>query len=386
MKGIIVGLLLLGLAGCGSKDKAPGSPAAAGGGGMQAMPVQVAPAEPRPAAETSTYVASIQSRDSMVISPLVAGIVRQIFVRSGDNVAQGAPLVQIDPSLQEAQVQNLENSRAAQQATLAFNQQQLRRAQALYEEKIGTLQDLQSAQSAYNAVKAQSDALDAQIRQAKVTLSYYRVTAPRAGVVGDIPVKVGDQVTTSTQLTTLDSPSGLEVYVQVPVEEAARLKVGLPVEVEDGQGKPLAQSRLFFVSPQVDDATQTILAKAALDGATQQRVRALQYVQARITWSVHPAIQVPVLAVSRQGDSNFVFVATPRGQGFYARQVPVQLGAVVGNNYEITAGLNPGDKVIVSSTQIMQEGMPVMPLPPGGFGGRPGGSPASGSGGAHPHG
>ncbi|MGH9518617.1 MAG: biotin/lipoyl-binding protein, partial [Terriglobales bacterium] len=79
------------------------------------MPVQVAAAEPRPAADTSTYVASIQSRDSMMISPLVPGIIRQIFVRSGDSVAQGAPLVQIDPSLQEAQVQNLENSRAAQQ-------------------------------------------------------------------------------------------------------------------------------------------------------------------------------------------------------------------------------------------------------------------------------
>lgn len=376
-QGIVVGLLLLGLAGCGGSNGK-----AAGGGGqgaaMQAMPVQVAAAEPRPAAESSTYVASIQSRDSMMISPLVPGIIREILVRSGDSVAQGAPLVQIDASLQQAQVQNLENSRAAQQATLSFDQQQLKRAEALYEEKIGTLQDLQSAQSAFNAVKAQSDALDAQIRQAQVTLSYYRVTAPRAGIVGDIPVKVGDQVTTATQLTTLDSASGLEVYVQVPVEQAARLHAGLPVEVEDGQGHPLAESRLFFVSPQVDNSTQTILAKAALTGATQQRVRALQYVQAKITWSTHEAIQVPVLAVSRQGDSNFVFVAAPRGQGFYAHQVPVQLGEVVGNDYEITSGLNAGDKVIVSSTQIMQEGMPVMPLPPGGFGG--------GRGGVRPHG
>src|SRR6185312_4796810 len=108
-------------------------------------------------------------------------------------------------------------------------------------------QDFQQAESAYNTAKAQADSLDAQIAQAKTTLSYFSVTAPRVGIVGDIPVKVGDLVSTASQLTTLDSPSGLELYVQVPVEQAHQLRTGLPVAVLDAQGNVLASTRLFFV-------------------------------------------------------------------------------------------------------------------------------------------
>src|SRR6185437_10258329 len=133
---------------------------------------------------------------------------------------------------------------------------------------------------------------------------------------GDIPVKVGDLVTTSTMLTTLDAGGGLEVYVQVPTEQASKLKVGLPLAVLDSNGKVVAQSTIFFVSPQVDYQTQTILAKAAVPGAADARLRNQQYVQARITWGTHLAISVPVLSVVRQGASAFVDVAQPQGQGY----------------------------------------------------------------------
>ncbi|MGH9482888.1 MAG: efflux RND transporter periplasmic adaptor subunit [Terriglobales bacterium] len=371
--GLVLTAVALGLTGCGGSDAAGAAPAAGGGGrggGMPAMPVMVQVVQPQPVADTSTYVASIQSLDSMTISPLVPGIIRNILVKSGDSVAAGAALVQLDPALQQAQVANLVSSRAALDATIEFDQTQLKRAQRLYEEKIGTQQDFQQAQSTYNAAVAQANSLDAQIAQAKTSLSYFRVTAPRAGVVGDIPVKVGDQVTTASQLTTLDSPSGLQVYVAVPIEQSAKLRVGLPVEVLNGQGQVVAQSSLFFVSPQVDYTTQSILVKANLSPAAAAHVRTQQYVQARITWSTHTAMVVPVLAVTRQGTSPFVDVAAPQGQGFAVHLTPVTLGPVEGNNYEVTGGLNRGDRVIVSTTQILGEGMPVMPMPAGGRRGR----------------
>jgi RND family efflux transporter MFP subunit len=362
-----VGLACALLAGCGGS--APGGAAAAAGGRggrggrgmMGAFPVQVEVVRAHPVASTSTYVASIQSLHSTVVTPLVGGIIRRIFVSSGEAVTAGAPIAQLDPSLQEATVANLVNSRASLEATAAFDRQQLRRAQALYEEKIGTEQDYQQAQSAYNAANAQLQSLEAQIRQAKVTLSYYRVTAPRAGIVGDIPVKVGDQVTTGTELTTLDAPTGLQLYVQVPTEDAAKLRTGLPVEVETGAGAPITTSRIFFVSPQVDAATQTVLAKANLAPAAAARVRTQQYVQARITWGTHPAITVPVLAVTQQGTAAYVDLAAPRGEGWAVETRPVKLGAIYGNDYEVVSGLTAGERVIVSSHQILQPGMPVRP-------------------------
>ena len=71
---------------------------------------------------------------------------------------------------------------------------------------------------------------------------------------------------------------------------------------------------------------------------------------------------VPVLAVIRQGGQSFVFVARQQDGHYFATQVPVTLGDTVGNSYAVPGGLNAGDRVIVSSTQFLVNGMPVMPL------------------------
>ena len=72
-----------------------------------------------------------------------------------------------------------------------------------------------------------------------MALGYHTVSAPTAGVVGDIPVRVGDRVTNTTPLTTIDKNTGLEVYINVPVQEAEHLKVGLPVHLVDDEGRLL---------------------------------------------------------------------------------------------------------------------------------------------------
>ena len=71
---------------------------------------------------------------------------------------------------------------------------------------------------------------------------------------------------------------------------------------------------------------------------------------------------IPVLAVTRQGGQSFVFVAQQQNGHFIAHQTGVTLGDTVGNTYSITSGLNVGDRVIVSSTQFLVNGMPVVPL------------------------
>jgi multidrug efflux pump subunit AcrA (membrane-fusion protein) len=86
-------------------------------------------------------------------------------------------------------------------------------------------------------------------------------------------------------------------------------------------------------------------------------------VKARVVWSTTPMAVIPVLAVTRQGGQSFVFVARQQNGHFMAIQTPVTLGDTVGNTYSISSGLNVGDRVIVSSTQFLVNGMPVLPLP-----------------------
>src|SRR5487761_145949 len=111
--------------------------------------------------------------------------------------------MEIDPRVQQASVSSQEASRNAQAATLANAQAQLQREQKLFDAGIVSKQDIDTYKTTYENALAQQKALDAQVRQQQAQLHYYNVTAPTAGIVGDIPVHVGDRVTNTTLPTAL---------------------------------------------------------------------------------------------------------------------------------------------------------------------------------------
>jgi RND family efflux transporter MFP subunit len=189
------------------------------------------------------------------------------------------------------------------------------------------------------------------------------VTSPISGTVGDIPVNTGDRVTRTTVLTTVDENDVLEVYLNVPVQQAPQLKLGLPVRLFDDQGKLLATTRITFVSPNVDTSTQSILAKAQLVEGRGQ-FRSDQFVRARVVWSTAPGLTIPVTAVTRINAQFFAFVAEKNDTGMVAKLKPVQLGEIIGNEYVLQSGLQVGEQLIVSGLQKIRDGSPVMPAPP----------------------
>jgi RND family efflux transporter MFP subunit len=326
------------------------------------MPVKVQEAKAVPVADSSEYVATVKSRDSAVIMPQVEGQITQIFVHSGERVEAGSPMMEIDPLKQQATVKSQESARAAQEANLIWAKKQYERTQGLSAAGVVSKQDLDQAKSTLDAAQAQMDSLASQVREQEVQLHYYKVVAPRSGIVGDVPVRVGDRVTSATQLTTVDKPGSLEIYVYVPIEHSGQLKMNLPVQVLDSEGKVLADSRVSFISPQVDNATQTVLVKALIANSNDA-LRQSQFIRARVVWGTHSNPEVPMLAVSRLAGQYFAFVAEPQQSGAYvARQKPLKIGQTVGNDFEVQDGIKPGDKVIVSGTQFLLDGAPVIPL------------------------
>jgi RND family efflux transporter MFP subunit len=351
--GLVALLATVGCSGSGAQN-----PQASGPG---AMPVKVLEAHAVPVDDASEYVATLKSRDSAVIMPQVEGQVTKIFVHSGDRVAANSELMEIDPLKQQATVKSQESARAAQQAQLNWAKQQYERTQGLASAGVVSRQDLDQAKATRDAAQAQMDSLEAQVSEQQVQLHYYRVVAQRAGIIGDVPVRVGDRVTTSTQLTTIDQPGSLEVYVYVPIERSSQLKMNLPVQVLDGSGKVLADSRVSFISPQVDNTTQTVLVKARIANGNTA-LRQSQFIRARVVWGTHKNPEVPILAVSRLAGQYFAFVAEPQNGGSYvARQKPLTIGQTVGNDFEVQNGIKPGDKVIISGTQFLLDGAPVIP-------------------------
>jgi len=344
--------VLLG-AGCG--DKSGANPSAAGGG---AMPVNVVVAETKKIPDTSEFLSVLKSRHSSAINPQVEGQIVKIYVKSGDHVKQGEPLLQIDPLKQEATVSSQEAARAAAEANKRFAQISLDRAKKLFDAGVISKQELDNAQTTYDAADAQLHAMEEQVRTQKVELKYYQVSAPMDGIVGDIPVRVGDRVTVATLLTTVDEPGAREAYIYVPVNRSKDLKLGLPVRLVDENQKTIAETSVTFVSPQVDTDTQTVLAKALVPN-TAAKLRIAQQVRAQVTWSVHEGPVVPILSAVRINGQFFVFVASKESNGTFARQKVLKVGDPVGNDYPVLSGLQAGEHIITSGTQFLQDGVPV---------------------------
>jgi RND family efflux transporter MFP subunit len=355
----------IGLA-CAGCQKQP--VAAAGGAGTQGLPVQTVPVSLAPVPQSSQYVATIKSRRSATLMPQVSGVLTAIRVQSGDHVAAGQELMDIDPRQQQAAVESQRATERQKKALYDYNTVELDRQRKLFEAGVTSRDVYDQEQQAYANAKADYEsAVEARKTQEEL-LAYYTVRAPFEGIVGDIPVHVGDYVSPSsspsTVLTTVDENKNLEAYIYVPTDRSSQVRMGLAVDLLDNSGNLLEKTRIDFISPQVDSALQGILVKAAVS-TRPEVLRTAQIVNARIIWSTSPMAVVPVLAVTRQGGQTFVYVAESQGGKYFARQRPITVGDTVGNDYIVESGLSSGDQVIVSGTQFLVDGAPVMPLPPG---------------------
>lgn len=329
-------------------------------GVMPAFPVQVQKVTLQQVGDSAEFLATLESRNSAVLQPEVEGQITKIFVVSGSHVEAGQSIMEIDPRRQQATVNQQVATKQSQQATLAFNQAQLERSRKLFEAGVISRQDYDNAVSAHDASKANVDATDASINQQRVQLHYFTVRALSSGTIGDIPVRVGDRVTTTTTLTTIDRGGELEAYINVPSERSPDVHNGTTVELLNEDGTPAVSTKVNFISPRVDAANQLLLIKAPVPNA-DHRFRNDQLLHARVIWKQVSKPMVPVTAMSRLGAQSFVFVVGQGPAGTSALQKPVKLGALIGNSYVVEEGLNPGDTVIVGGTQNLIDGMPVVP-------------------------
>jgi RND family efflux transporter MFP subunit len=314
--------------------------------------------EPVPRADE--FVATVKSRRSASIQPQVSGTLTRILVKSGDHVRAGDTLMIIDPLKQQATVDEQASIQAQKKATYDYNKIELERQRLLFESGVTSKQNYDQAVQAYANSKADWEAsMSARVTQQR-QLAYYNLDAPFAGIVGDIPVHLGDYVSSQTLLTTVDENQELEAYIYIPTEQAGEIRMGLPVQIVTSSGDLIESTKIYFVSQQVDNALQGVLVKAPLH-TSLDRFRNEQLVKARVIWSTAPTPTVPVLAVTRIGGQPFVYVAAQQGNGHVAKQRAVTLGDTIGNNYAVTGGLKPGDQVIVSGTQFLIDGTPIQP-------------------------
>ena len=325
------------------------------------MPVQTQTIAAAPVPQYDEYVSTIKSRRSATINPQVDGNLVRIYVHSGERVHAGQILMEIDPAKQEATVSSSKATEQQKLAVFQYNQIEVERQRKLFEQGVTSRDAFDQAEQAYKNSQADYESAVATTQSQRKQLGYYHIAAPFDGIVGDVPPHLGDYVSATTLLTTVDENRDLEAYIYIPTERVTQIRKGLPVVILDNQENVLERTAIDFVSPQVDNGLQGILAKAPVN-ADLGKLRNLQQIKARVVWTTSSIPVVPVLAVTRLGGQTFVYVATNQGGKYVAKQRPITVGDTVGNDYAVLGGLQNGEKVIVSGTQFLIDGAPVQPL------------------------
>lgn len=368
---------------------------------VRAVPVTLKRVESGNVATAITLVGAMDSRSSVDLFPRIDGYIAKINVTPGMLVNQGQLLIEIDRVKQEAAVAakqssvdlaiadyekekgklgSLEADRTARQSMVDFNNLEYQRYYWL--EKRGVVatatvdqedRDLKVAKSRLDSLEAEItaqkkvierakkriDEARAELRAEEAELGYHIMRAPFSGVMGDVPVKVGDYVNPTTRLSRISKTKPLQVNVKVPEEEAKALKVGTLLEILDNGGAPIGHSTVFYVAPTVDIGTQSVLVKGDFPN-TNNELRPDQTVQVKLILRTGKALSVPTEAISFVAGKPFVFIAQNDAGKMVARQRPVDITDIQNNTATVKSGIQPGEEMIVSGIQMLSDKTPIV--------------------------
>ncbi|NEZ68136.1 efflux RND transporter periplasmic adaptor subunit [Leptolyngbyaceae cyanobacterium CCMR0082] len=377
-----------------------------------AVPVTIEQMRPETLRDQATFVGTLDAQAGVVLQPEADGRITRIYVSSGDQIAAGDPIMELSADRSQAELSAAlasvsaaqsarDNSRAQLQSLVAqririeadvkLQNTEFGRTQRLVEAGAQSQQELDEVERDRDAAIASLEAATEEIEAAQASLSQAEafleqsqataeatredlldktVTAPIAGVVGDIPVELGDYVQVGGTLTTITQNEVLELEIDIPAEQLGEIQLGMPVELLTfGAGEPVATGALSFISPQTDVSTQTVLAKARfsnLAGNLQDNQR----VDVRVILDERPGLLIPATAITRLGGQSFVYVAAdapppedgqPPIEGPVAQLRPVTLGAMQGNNFQVLEGLSAGEEIVTTGLLNLQDGVPITP-------------------------
>ena len=340
-------LLALLAAACSKGDQAAGGQGRGGaGGGPPGMLVEVAVAERDTVVDAIAATGEIEAVQSIMLRPEVDGRIVDILFREGTEVSAGTPLFKVDDAELKAQVARAEADRDLAAQALA-------RTRQLMSEKASSQADLERAEATARSTQAALELL--QLRLARTT-----VRAPFAGATGERLVSLGDYVTSSTELVSLQTVNPERAAFQVPERYAERLRRGQQVafSVAALPGQEFT-GVVDFVDPVVRLPARTITVKALVPNP-KRALQAGMYVDLRLAAEVRPnAVVVPEEAILPLQGANFVYVVR---EGKASRR-QVGIGIRAPGIAEIRSGLDAGDTVVVGGQERLQDGMPVMIKP-----------------------
>lgn len=358
VKPLLPALLLAFLAGCDAQGQSTPE---------QPPPPVVEVAEVHPEAITlwGAFSGRIEAPQTVELRPRVSGYIDQVSFEEGELVHEGDVLFVIDPRPYEAREQSAQAELTRMRSQLALASSEATRAQQLWERRAISREEFEQRKAAQTMAEAAVNAASAALRSARLDLEYTQVKAPITGRIGRAEVSRGNLASADTTLlSTLVSVDPLYVYFESdqqtvqdnPHADAVPVRIGLP----GGNDFPFV-GQLDFVDNQYNTRTGTLQYRAAVanpDGA----LRPGQFARVEMpVAAASAALLVDQKAVLTDQDRRYLYVLDESNR---AARRSVETGRRIDGLLMITAGLAPGDRVVVNGLQkIVYPGIEVVPRP-----------------------
>lgn len=366
MKFAYVGILAFALASCGNSSS--GLPEASSD--YTVVTVQTSSSD-----LNTAYPATIKGMQDTEIRPKVAGFITSVRVKEGDIVKAGQVLFTIDSEQYRAAVMQAKAQIAQIQASIATQELNVKNRQMLNEKGVTSSYDLESAKNTLASLRAQLAQAQASLLSAQDNLRFCTVTSPSAGVVGEIPYRVGSLVSSSSTqaLTTVSNTNQAYVYFSITEKEALELARNsgslneaiakmpeVTLQLADGTTYGL-KGKVSALSGVIDQSTGALAMRADFPNP-QHLLRSGGTGNILMPAKTSNTLTVPQAATFEIQDKKFVYIVNGDNT-VTAREITV-LSQNDGTYYIVTSGLKAGDRIVTEGVSSLKGGTKITPITP----------------------
>ena len=311
-------------------------------GAAAAIAVEAVKVTLQPMPQSITAVGSLRSDESITVRPEVAGRISEILFKEGERVPRGATLVRLDPSVNQAEVQQ--------------GRANLKLAKSKYDRAVDLAKSNFISGQARDEAENNLRVAEAGLQLAEAKLAKMEIKAPFSGIIGLRVVSIGDYAKEGSDIVNLESIDPLKVDFRVPEIYLKQIQVGqtLNVALDAMPGKTF-DGKVFAVNPLVDAAGRAIVIRAVVRNPDTS-LRPGMFARVRLfTRDLQDALVIPEQAIVPQGDEQFVFKVID-GR---AVRVKVQVGQRRDGKVEIVKGVDATDMIVTAGHLKIRDGVPV---------------------------
>jgi len=328
-----------------SGDRGPRSDDSPAASASEALEVRVIELRPHRLTELFSTTGTVRANEQVDLVSEVAGVVEKILFKEGTAVERGQMLVKIDDEELQAQRDRVEHR-------LRLAESREARQRELREQGVVSEQDYDVARNELNVLRADLRLIEAQIEKTSIR-------APFAGIVGLRYVSQGSLVSAQTRIATLQDLDPVKIDFSLPEKYAGVIRTGTEVSFEVEGSDRRYEAEIYAVEPRVDAETRSLVIRARTPNPGRRLLPGAFADVSLAIGDVRDALAVPSLAVIPELGGKKVFVVE-EGR---AQPRRVETGIRTDTEVQITAGLEPGDRVIVSAVQRLRPGLLVVAAP-----------------------